>query len=298
MNNPYHAFVNSPEMGRMMEVDGARIHYLEDGVGPPIVLLHPAGLSLFTFRRNIPFLSRYLRVLAPDLPGMGYSTLPADSPAGPEQMAKFLKGFLQNLSIDRAVLCGAGGGAIYALELACREPQMVSGLILASPGSLTRNFPREQRLLLREKLARPLLRFLKPAHIERYLRWNYFSEVNVDDYLIRQVWAPFEFPAVRQWLLRVLNDYDDSYALARMGSLSCPVRILWGADDIGRPCQMSELYHETIPNASVRILRNCGALPQEEKDREFNEEVVRLASLARPAPEPDLPDSPFYDGLD
>ncbi len=298
MSALHPAPANGPEVGRTMEVDGAHIHYREDGVGPTVLLLHPAGLSLATFRQSIPFLSRYLRVLAPDLPGLGYSTLPEGSPATPEEMARLLARFLETLSVTGAVVCGVGEGALVGLELACRRPDLVGALLLCAPGSLTRHFPWQMKLLLHRHVGALALRFMTPATVERMLRWAYFNEIAVNPALVDEVWQPLSTLPARLALRRALLAYDDRYALSRMGSLTCPVRILWGEDDLGRPCGMADLYHETIAGATVRILRNCGGLPQEEKPREFNDEVVRLAAQARPLPDPDGPDSPFYDGLD
>ena len=59
--------------GEVVDVDGVAIHYLEQGQGPALVLIHGLGGSTYNFHRSFPGLSRHLRVVALDLKGFGYS---------------------------------------------------------------------------------------------------------------------------------------------------------------------------------------------------------------------------------
>ena len=297
MSPIYKSFINSPELGRTVDAAGTLIHYVDDGFGPPIVLLHGLGFSLFSYRKNIPHLIRNMRVLALDLPGCGYSTLPSGFEATPEAMARYLKAFLQGLNIEHAVICGAGEGGIYALELACRYPECVSGLVLVSPGSLTQHFPWYMKLLPNDWIGDKLVQFMGMQEMHRFLQWCYFSEISVDKYLVRQMFQPFEIKATRKSLLRLFREYDDRYVHENMGSIACPTYIIWGKDDPGRPSGMAQMYKDAIPGAHLSVLRNCGMLPHEEKPDEFNDYVARFAAFARPQ-EDFIGGDPFDEGLD
>ena len=80
-------FINSEKVGDFVEItlpasgedeegEIARIHYLEAGVGEPLLLIHSLGQSLYTWRNVFAELSDNYRVIAIDLPGHGYSSRP------------------------------------------------------------------------------------------------------------------------------------------------------------------------------------------------------------------------------
>jgi pimeloyl-ACP methyl ester carboxylesterase len=282
MGYHYNSFINSRDMGRMLDVGGPVVHYLDDGSGPPLLFLHGLGFSLFTFRRNFPFFVQGMRVLAPDLPGCGYSTLPMNYGGSPEDMAKYLKSFLDLTGVEKAVVCGAGEGGVYALELACRYPQCVSALILSSPGSLTRHFPANIRHLLNPVLGDFIINAMGTQHITAFMKWCYFNEISVDNYIVRQVYQPFENRLIRRVLLKLLKQYDDRFVHENLAKVKCPTLIVWGSGDPGRPCGIAEMYKKEMPIASVHLINNCGILPHEEKHKEFNETVYEFLRTVLP----------------
>lgn len=278
----YNSFINSRELGRMVDVGGPVVHCVEDGAGPPLLFLHGLGFSLFTFRASLPWFAPKFRVVALDLPGCGYSWLPGNYGGSPTDMAKYINTFLDRLGIEQTAICGAGEGGICALELAVRYPDRVSALALSSPGSLTRQFPRNVRHLLSPLLGNLLIHAMGVNEMREFLQWCFFSEVRVDKYIVRQVYRPFENRMARNLLLKLLKDYDDRYVHDHLRGVRCPTLILWGENDPGRPCGMSDIYRKAIPGARVHRIRACGMLPHEEKHREFNEETEKFLCEALP----------------
>ncbi len=283
---PYLSFINSKELGSMMDVGGPTIHYIDDGSGPTMLFLHGLGFSLFTFRNNYPLFVKSMRIIAVDLPGCGYSRLPGHCGASPQDMAKYLIRLLDELKVERATICGAGEGGIVALEMAIRYPERVSALILSSPGSLTRHFPKPIRQLMNPLLGEIRMTFLRIGDVYNFLKWCCFNEIAVDNYMTRQVYRPFENRLARQTLLRLIQGYDDDYVHENLKAVLCPALIVWGEIDAGRPCGMADLYASQIPSSSVFLIRNCGMLPHEEKGPEFNERVVQFLLAVLPDLEP------------
>ncbi len=67
-----------PPRGRFLELDGCRIHYIDEGAGPPLFLIHGLGGQLRNFTYAlVGRLSDEFRVIAVDRPGSGYSTRPS-----------------------------------------------------------------------------------------------------------------------------------------------------------------------------------------------------------------------------
>jgi pimeloyl-ACP methyl ester carboxylesterase len=122
---------------RSVPGDGAgSIHHLEEGAGPPVVLLHGGtGGGANWFRLLAPLARRY-RVLAPDLPGFGLS--PHARPAAPLGIAAAtaLQDWLAANGIGGATVVGTSFGGLAAIRLAQRAPDRVDRLLLLDSAGL------------------------------------------------------------------------------------------------------------------------------------------------------------------
>jgi pimeloyl-ACP methyl ester carboxylesterase len=121
---------------RHVDVGGGRVHLLEKGAGPPVVLLHGTGNSAGFL---VPLLRELdgVRVLAPDLPGVGLSDpvhLPRDRYR--EAAVAWLDRLLDALGLDAAAVVGHSGGGLWALWYALARPHRVERLGLLAPPAL------------------------------------------------------------------------------------------------------------------------------------------------------------------
>ena len=121
-----------PPAGRFVTVDGVRLHYLEWGEGPPVVLLHGNVVTADDFELSgIPrLLAGRHRVVAFDRPGFGYSDRPKGKAWTAARQAGLLRRAFARLGIERPVVAGHSWGTLVALELALRYPDAVDGLVL------------------------------------------------------------------------------------------------------------------------------------------------------------------------
>lgn len=125
---------DSPPLGRIVEVDGARVHYLERGRGTPLVMLHGNGSMLQELRLSGLYelaAARY-RVILPDRPGYGHSTRPRREWWGPRSQAALLRALLARIGIERPIVFGHSFGALVALAFALDYPADTRGVVLAS----------------------------------------------------------------------------------------------------------------------------------------------------------------------
>ena len=122
---------NPPE-GQLLEIDGVRLHYVERGAGPPVVLIHGNMVSHRDFDASglIDRLARSRRVIAFDRPGFGHSTRPRDRLWTPTTQAKLLHTALARLGIERPVVVGHSMGTMVALAMALDYPADVRKLVL------------------------------------------------------------------------------------------------------------------------------------------------------------------------
>jgi pimeloyl-ACP methyl ester carboxylesterase len=128
------AEAENPPRGRFVEVDGVRLHYIERGEGPVLVLLHGNGVLANDFEHSglLDRAAQHYRVIAFDRPGFGYSERPRSTVWTPQAQARLLHHALQELEVDSAIVLGHSWGTLVALSMALEVPDFVRGLVLLS----------------------------------------------------------------------------------------------------------------------------------------------------------------------
>lgn len=132
--NTRRAEAKTPPAGTFIEVDGVRLHYVDRGEGPVVVLLHGNAVTLQDFETSgvLGLAAEHHRVLAFDRPGFGYSSRPRATVWTPAAQAEVIARALKQLGVEPAVVLGHSWGAMVALALALNHPEIVSGLVLLS----------------------------------------------------------------------------------------------------------------------------------------------------------------------
>jgi pimeloyl-ACP methyl ester carboxylesterase len=119
-----------PPAGGSVDVEGLRLHYLDRGQGPPVILIHGLRGSAYDFEVSISDgLARDHRVVAFDRPGSGYSDqLPVDRQSLSAEAAQ-LHGAALKLGLERPLLVGYSLGAAVAIAYADAYPEEVAGVV-------------------------------------------------------------------------------------------------------------------------------------------------------------------------
>lgn len=114
------------------EVDGVKLFYREAGrrEAPSVLLLHGQPSSSYSFRDVIGPLAEVAHVVAPDLPGFGFTEAPGDYPYTFEAMAQTIDALTQQIGLERFFLYVHDFGAPVAYYLALARPDRVLGLII------------------------------------------------------------------------------------------------------------------------------------------------------------------------
>ena len=125
---------DNPASGKFVDVNGVRLHYVEQGQGEPLVLLHGNGSMIEDFASSglIDLASKRYRVIAFDRPGFGHSERPRSTIWTAEAQAELIGAALGELGIENATVVGHSWGCSVAVALALRSPELVRGLVLAS----------------------------------------------------------------------------------------------------------------------------------------------------------------------
>ncbi|XP_043712747.1 pheophytinase, chloroplastic [Telopea speciosissima] len=279
---------------------GHKIHYVEQGEGFPIVLIHGFGASAFHWRYNIPELAKSYKVYAIDLLGFGWSEkalIEYDAMVWRDQIVDFMKEIVK----EPAVLVGNSLGGFTALVTAADLPEQIAGVALLNSAGQFGNASGEsdtsseetylQKFLikpLKEVFQRIVLGFLfwqakSPARIESVLKSVYINTTNVDDYLVESITRPAADPNAGEVYYRLMTRFmsnQTKYTLdSVLSRLSCPLLLLWGDLDpwVGpaKALRIKEFY----PDSSIVNLQ-AGHCPHDEVPEEVNKALVNwLSSL-------------------
>ena len=125
---PTHLY---PFTHRHVEVDGTRVHYVDEGEGRPLLFVHGNPDYSFLFRQQIQALQADYRCLAVDLPGFGLSTAGRGYGFTPAEHATVVARFAARLDVRDTVLVVHDWGGPIGLEAAATAPDRYRGLILA-----------------------------------------------------------------------------------------------------------------------------------------------------------------------
>lgn len=118
-------------MAARVQLGEVDTYYEEDGSGDPLVLLHPGLADSRAFESNLPGLAKHFRVYRPDRRGHG-RTPDVEGPITYEQMAQDTIAFLERVVGGPAYILGHSDGAVVALLVALRRPDLVRRLVFAS----------------------------------------------------------------------------------------------------------------------------------------------------------------------
>jgi pimeloyl-ACP methyl ester carboxylesterase len=115
---------------RRFEVPDGRIHYVDEGMGPAVVLVHGTPTWSYLYRHLIRSLSDSYRVVVPDHLGFGRSDKPAEADYRPAAHAENLARLLDHLGLEGIVLGVHDFGGPIGLSYAVERPDNVRGLVL------------------------------------------------------------------------------------------------------------------------------------------------------------------------
>lgn len=284
-----------PPVGHFVEVEGVRVHYVQKGRGPDVVLLHGASGNLrdFTFDL-VDLLARDYRVTAFDRPGLGYTSRQGRFAGAfnsraetPQEQAALLAAAARDLGIDRPVVVGHSfGGAVamaWGLDQDAAAVVSLGGAIMPWPGALDTQY----RLL-----GNPLGGAVVPQFVTAYVTEDRVRRA------VDGIFAPQAVPegylehigfglSLRRDTIRANGRQVAALrpALAQMSQrypdLQIPVELVHGTADTTVGYEIHAVAAaKLLPDARVTPLDGIGHMPQHARPGAVLEAVRRAASRA------------------
>lgn len=279
---------------REISTNGIRMHYVTQGEGPLLVLLHGFPEFWYSWRYQIPFLAGLgYRVVAPDLRGYNETEKPGHGYDVPD-LLRDIVGLLEGLGEEQAVIVGHDWGGVLAWQFAIDYPQMTSRLVILNaphPGA----YLREMRHLHQLRKSWYIFAFQLPWLPEYLLLRN---NANAIGRMLRgAAWQKEAFPRTetakyqqamskpgaakaalnyyRQLFRRGLRNYR-----GRTLQVDAPTLLIWGEHDIALDLSLTEGLGVWVPNLRIRHVEDSGHWVQQEQPEKVNQYLKEF--LAQP----------------
>ena len=254
---------------KVASVYGAKVHYVDAGTGPPVILLHGLADDVGVWESAIAPLAAKYRVVALDQIGFGRSDKPLLN-YRVSTFVDFLDGFLNELKIERASLVGNSLGGWIAADFALTHPERISRLVLCdAAGYAAVSKTMDPRALSALRLAsREDIRYLGPL---TFRDKRFYEDV---DLAFKQHVSAGDNYTVNQLLDSMIRGEDvlDN----RLAAIKQPTLILWGREDKLIPLNFAERFHKEITGSRLEVIDNCGHMPHVECPKEFVTAVLEF----------------------
>lgn len=259
-----------PKRGRLIDVDGENIHYVDEGKGPPVVLIHGFGGHTYSYRYLIPELAPDHRVVALDLLGFGYSERVSDADYSHQAQAGRVLGLMDALGIEKASLVGHSMGGEVAMRVAAAHPERVDRLALVASVSGDR-----VRALPVTPLVKPFLPLSSVLFGKQMFRASFFDKSKATD----EVWRAYHEPAT------IRGSMDGLYKIMKhtrgdppiqVTSITAPVLLMSAEHERIIPRWMSRRLRERFPEAETAVIGEAGHVLLEERPAECNAVLRRF----------------------
>jgi haloalkane dehalogenase len=255
---------------RFLDLEGARIHYVDEGVGEAILLLHGNPAWSFLYRKIIAGLKDEFRCVALDYPGYGLSSAPAGYRFTPREHTAVLERFVDRLALTELTLMVQDWGGPVGLGLAGRRPELLRRLIIGNTFAWPLNSEFRVRMfsaLMGGPIGRTLNRrfMLVPrVFFARGLAQEHPREV-LDLYF-----APWRDPARRAPAaigpkqLIAASDYLTEVEANLPKIADRPTLIVWGTKDFAFGERERKRFEATFPNHRTILFDNASHFLQED----------------------------------
>jgi pimeloyl-ACP methyl ester carboxylesterase len=253
---------------------GVDIHYIDEGSGLPILMVHGLGGSHRNFQKLSHEMKDSFRVIRVDLPGFGLSGFPESDYYYLTMYQDFMIDFINHLGIDSLVLIGnsMGGGISWLTTL--NHPDKIKGLVLISAAGydlqkVKKGVVRFARFGIAQKLFYKGMPMLFTRNTIKRVYYNP-SLVSKDDLKKTNLMWNKEGNIHAFFELAHSEDLPDE---TRIKEIKTPTLILWGANDKLVNVKYADRFKQDIRNSKVVIYNQCGHVPMNEKTLEVKRDI-------------------------
>jgi pimeloyl-ACP methyl ester carboxylesterase len=237
--------------------------------GRPVILLHGMSTSADSFRENMHELANDLWLIAPDIPGFGYSENTV--PYTVHHLVEWLAAFKDVLELPPVAMIGHSFGGLLATAYAVAYPEDVTRILMAAPALLNaESYPEFIKKVgislglvdLGSKISQ------SAAWVKRQIKTPFFNADLQDESVWERRLKDYELARASAGVLKAAAFH---HVRADLPQLHHPIHLVWGENDPVVPPSDAQVLLGLLPNAEVTLLPECGHILVLEKQAEFQQ---------------------------
>ncbi|MEW6209695.1 MAG: alpha/beta hydrolase [Acidobacteriota bacterium] len=277
---------------KYLQIGDARVAYIDEGSGPPVILLHGCPFHSYEWKDIIPGLSRFYRVIAPDLLGLGDTEVSLDSDYRLPQDVEMVVSLMDSLGLREASFVGHDHGGATLQLLMGSHPQRITRAVLTNAEAYDQWPSEPERPYLKAIVNPALSPVFHLALSNAAVRRKVFGiavhkkEVFTDEVLDAYVRAHTSDAARWQRLVRFFRwQLDPQHnrvtleAVPGMRQFRRPTLLLWGEMDTNFGRKIAERLASDIPGTvGIVWLKESAHMPMQEEPEAYTAALLRFLS--------------------
>lgn len=253
------------------------VAYRSEGIGSPLVLIHSMmlGASSREWDNVIDALAQNYHVYALDLPGFGNSFSP-EKPWTAYQYALLLQAFIKEVIKRPVCICGANGGADFALTLSLLSPEDIRRMVLISPEGIGMGFATDEDTKTLPLLLSPVagtqtfLTGTTKGKIKAQLADAYYAKELISDELVQQYANAARYGIHAQATFAgIQTRFYGADTKPAFEKLTLPFLMIWGEENKHNPIEHFHTAEKLKQHGEFVAFEKTGALPHMENPQAF-----------------------------
>lgn len=245
--------------------NGSSIHYVDQGKGPVIIMIHGLGGSHRNFEKLALALQDSFRVIRIDLPGFGLSEFPKEQHDYKKVYENCLADLIQTLQLDSVTLIGNSMGGMVAWNYCAHTPDAVRNLILMGSAGYDLAAARKQAVSIASlPLAEKIVSKGVPLWItQQGVKRCYYNDNIINPIEVEKANVFWNTKGNLDQFFRLIhsNDFPDENDIK---NIKTPTLIIWGENDEIAPLKNAYRFQKDIIGSTLKVYPRCGHMPQNE----------------------------------
>ncbi len=288
------SLVNKNWNHNYLYTNGVRLHYVSEGEGNLMLMLHGFPEFWYSWRHQITAFSKNYNVVAPDLRGYNYSDkLQSIELYNISELVKDIAGIITNLGYEKCVLVGHDWGGAIAWYFADQYPEMVEKLIVLNiphPAKFMEGLRTPQQL----KKSWYVFFFLLPYFPELLIKWNNYQAIesaftkmviNKSAFTDEDIQA-YKKSAAKPGALTAMINYYRCFVRQTLTSekswkkLDVPTLMIWGENDTALGKELTYGTEDYVNDFTIKYIPNCSHWVQQEKPDLVNQYIADFLDIS------------------